>query len=103
MTEQMNQPKDKLVADIKLVIADAEKLLAEAASQTGECITDLRERMQDNLRNARHRLCELEDVMVVNTREAVKATDHYVHENPWRAVGVAAGVGLVIGLLICRR
>jgi ElaB/YqjD/DUF883 family membrane-anchored ribosome-binding protein len=103
MTDQAQQPKDRLVADLKLVIADAEELLAETASHTGECIGELRERMQDNLRNARHRLGELEDAVAVKTREAVRATDHYVHENPWKAVGMAAGAGLIIGLLISRR
>lgn len=103
MTEQAHQSKDKLVADLKVVIADAEELLAETASHTGERIGELRERMQDNLRNARHKLGELEDAVVVKTREAVKATDHYVHEHPWKAVGIAAGAGLIIGLLISRR
>ncbi|HCI13500.1 MAG TPA: DUF883 domain-containing protein, partial [Gallionellaceae bacterium] len=36
------------------------------------------------------------------TKEAAKVTDEYVHENPWKAVGIAAGVGLVIGMLISR-
>lgn len=103
MTEQKAQPKDKLVADLKVVISDAEELLAETAVHTGERISELRERMQDNLRNARHKLGELEDVVVVKTREAVKATDHYVHEHPWKSVGIAAGVGLIIGMLISRR
>lgn len=103
MTEQTHQPKDKLIADLKLVISDAEELLAETASHTGEKIGVLRERMQDNLRNARHKLGELEDAVVVKTREMAKATDHYVHEHPWKSVGVAAGVGLIIGLLISRR
>jgi len=103
MTEQAQQPKDKLVADLKAVVADAEELLVEAATHTGECMGDLRERMQDNLRNARHKLGELEDTVALKTREAVKATDHYVHDHPWKAVGIAAGVGLIIGMLISRR
>ena len=103
MTEQAQPPKDKLVADLKLVIADAEELLAETASHTGERIAELRERMQDNLRNARHKLGDLEDALLVKTREVAKATDHYVHENPWKSIGIAAGAGLIVGLLISRR
>ena len=97
------QPKDKLVADLKVVVADAEELLAATASQTGEKVAALRERMQENLRSARIRLADADAALREKTREVAKATDHYVHENPWRAIGIGAGVGLVIGLLIGRR
>ena len=103
MTEATQEPKDRLVADLKLVIADAEALLAEPASHTGDKIEALRERMQDNLRNARHKLGDLEDEMLVKTREMARATDHFVHENPWKSIGIAAGAGLIIGMLISRR
>ena len=36
-------------------------------------------------------------------KAAAKATDGYVHENPWKSVGIAAGVGLLLGMLIGRR
>jgi ElaB/YqjD/DUF883 family membrane-anchored ribosome-binding protein len=103
MTETSSVPKERLIADLKLVIADAEELLAVTASHTGERIAELRERMQDNLRNARHKLGDLEDALMVKTREVARATDHYVHEHPWKSVGMAAGVGLIVGLLISRR
>src|SRR2546430_12233220 len=49
-------------------------------------------------RSAKDRLGELQEVAVKKTRAAARATDDYVHEHPWRAIGVAAGVGVVIGL-----
>ena len=96
-------PKEKLVADLKLVVADAEELLAATASQTGEKIAELRERMQGNLRMARLKLGDAEAALREKTREVARATDNYVHENPWRSIGIAAGAGLVVGLLIGRR
>ncbi|MEY5099720.1 MAG: hypothetical protein RJA36_2439 [Pseudomonadota bacterium] len=96
-------PKDKLVADLRLVVADAEELLAATASQTGEKIAELRARMQDNLRGARIKLADAEAAVREKTRQVAKATDIYVHENPWKAIGIAAGVGVVVGLLIGRR
>lgn len=96
-------PKDKLVADLKLVVSDAEELLAATAHQTGEKIAELRERMQDNLRGARIKLADAEAAVRERTRAVAKATDNYVHENPWKAIGIAAGVGVVVGLLIGRR
>ncbi len=95
--------KEKLVADLQRVIADAEELMQATAHQTEGKIVELRERISDNLRDARHRLGDAEDAIKEKTREMARATDDYVHENPWSAIGVAAGVGLVIGLLIGRR
>ena len=96
-------PKEKLVADLKVVVTDAEELLAATASQTGEKIAELRERMQTNLRLARLKLADAEAALRESTRQVAKATDHYVHENPWKAIGIAAGAGLLVGMLIGRR
>ena len=95
--------KDKLIQDFRIVVADAEELLRATASQAGEKVTAARERIQDSLHAAKVKLAEAEDVIVQQGRLAVRVTDEYVQENPWRAVGIAAGVGLVIGLLIGRR
>jgi ElaB/YqjD/DUF883 family membrane-anchored ribosome-binding protein len=103
MTDNTLQPKDKLVADLKTVVADAEELLAATAQSTGEKMVELRERLEENLRNVRYRLADAEAALRERTREVARATDHYVHEHPWKAIGVAAGVGLLIGLLIGRR
>jgi ElaB/YqjD/DUF883 family membrane-anchored ribosome-binding protein len=103
MTDNTLQPKDKLVADLKTVVADAEELLAATAQSTGEKMVELRERLEENLRNVRYRLADAEAALRERTREVARATDHYVHEHPWKAIGVAAGFGLLVGLLIGRR
>lgn len=95
--------KEKIVQDFKTVYSDVEELLRATASQTGEKIGILRERLQEHMHKAKDRLADTKDVVVVKTKEAARATDEYVHDNPWHAVGIAAGVGLVIGLLIGRR
>jgi len=95
--------KDKLVADLKIVVADAEELLRATASQAGEKVGVARERIQASLASARVKLVEAERALAERTREAAKVADEYVHENPWQAVGIAAAVGLVLGVLISRR
>jgi ElaB/YqjD/DUF883 family membrane-anchored ribosome-binding protein len=95
--------KDKLIQDFKIVVADAEELLKATASQAGEKVSAARERVQDSLHQAKVKLAEVEDVIVQQSKLAARATEAYVQENPWRAVGIAAGVGLIIGLLIGRR
>jgi ElaB/YqjD/DUF883 family membrane-anchored ribosome-binding protein len=95
--------KDKLVADVKLVIADAEELLRATAGQAGEKIAEIRATATDRIAGAKIRLAELESVMVDKAKLAGRAADDYVHDNPWRSVGIAAGIGLIAGLLIGRR
>ena len=95
--------KDKLVADLKVVVADAEELLRATASQAGEKVSAARERIQASLATAKVKLTDAERVVVDKTKDAAKATDEYVKDNPWQAVGIAAAAGLVLGVLISRR
>src|SRR4029077_10277569 len=95
--------KDKLVADLKLVVSDAEELLRATASQAGEKAVAARERIQVSLANAKVKLSEAERAAVERAKVAAKATDEYVHDHPWHAVGIAAAAGIVLGLLLGRR
>lgn len=95
--------RDKLVQDMRVVIADAEDLLRATANQAGEKIAVARERIQDSLHQAKVKLAEAEALVTERARQAARYTDEYVHENPWRAIGAAAGIGLLLGLLIGRR
>ena len=103
MPHETTVTKEKLVEDLKIVIADAEVLLRATASQAGEKISAAREKVQDSLDRARAGLGNIEEVVIDTGMQAARATDEYVHEHPWRAVGIAAAVGLVIGMLISRR
>ena len=95
--------KDKFVADLKVLVADSEELLRASAGQAGEKIAAARERIQISLATAKVKLADAERIVKEKTKVAAKATDEYVHDNPWQAVGIAAGVGLLLGLLIGRR
>jgi len=95
--------KQKLVQDLQRVITDAEELLHATAGQTESKVVEMRERIRENLVAARHKLLDIEDTIKVKTKEVARATDDYVHEHPWKAIGAAAGAGLIIGLLIGRR
>ena len=102
-SELSTASKDKLVSDMRIVVADAEELLRATAGVAGEKMGDLRERIGESLRDAKLRLADAEVAMVDRTKAAARATDDFVHENPWRAVGVAAFVGLLLGAIISRR
>ncbi|HXU94472.1 MAG TPA: DUF883 family protein [Gallionella sp.] len=94
--------KERLMQDLRVVVADAEELLRATAGQAGDKVASARERIQESLVTARERLASAEQAVVEKTRQAAKATDEYVHENPWKSIGVAAGAGLIIGMLISR-
>lgn len=95
--------KEKLAADMKVVIADAEELLRATASQAGEKVAAARVRIQDSMESAKQKLAEMSEAGVVKAKEVARATDDYVHDHPWRAVGIGALAGLVIGMLISRK
>lgn len=95
--------KEQLVNDFKVVVADAEALLKATAGQGGEALAAARARAEESLAAAKAKMSEVQAALVVKTKAAAKATDEYVHMHPWKAIGAAAGIGLVIGLLIGRR
>lgn len=103
MTPDSAVTKEKLVQDLKIVISDAEELLRATASQAGEKVSAAREKIQESLNRAKVKLADVEDVIIDKSKQAARATDEYVHDHPWRAVGIAAGIGFIIGLLISRR
>ena len=94
---------DKFVSDMNTVMADAEELLRATASAAGEKVSAARVKMEDSLRTARVKVAEAQEVVVDKAKAAAQATDDYVHAHPWKAVGTAAAVGVIIGMLIARR
>lgn len=94
--------KEKLMQDFRVVVADAEELLRATAGVANEKVSAARERIQENLAAAKARLASAEEALVEKTKEAARVTDEYVHENPWKAIGVAASVGVIVGMLISR-
>lgn len=95
--------RDQLVTDMKAVMADAETLLKATAGETGERIAAARSRAEVSLKAARARLAGMDTAVREHARDAAKAADDLVHQNPWGAIGVAAVAGVVIGVLISRR
>ena len=83
---------EKLVQDLHTVVTDAEELLKATAGQTGERIEKVRSRAEQSVRDARARL-----------EAAGRDVSDKVQENPWTAVGIAAGAGLIAGILLSSR
>lgn len=102
-TELQIVTREKLIADMRNVLADSEQLLKAVVGQSGEKLAALQPRIEQNLRNAKARLDELEQIASERAREAAQAADAYVHEHPWKVAGFTALLGMAIGMLISRR
>jgi ElaB/YqjD/DUF883 family membrane-anchored ribosome-binding protein len=88
----MERATDKLVQDLRTVVADAEDLIKATAGQTGERIEEVRARAEESVRSARARV-----------QAAAQELNGQVRDNPWTALGIAAGVGLVVGVMLARK
>jgi ElaB/YqjD/DUF883 family membrane-anchored ribosome-binding protein len=99
----MNLSRESLLDDFSTMLTEAEELLRRAGNETGERAKDLRAQVEAKLLAAKLRLQELEGEAMDHAKAAARFTDDYVHDNPWPAIGVAAGVGFLLGLLISRR
>lgn len=93
----------KIADEFATAMSEAQEMLQRAASETGDKARDLRSQVENKLLHAKLRLQELEGEAVDRAKNAARATDNYVHDHPWQAVGVAAIVGFVVGLLMNRR
>jgi ElaB/YqjD/DUF883 family membrane-anchored ribosome-binding protein len=95
--------KKQLAKDFQAVVDDAEDLLRHAARSTGEGYDEARGRLEQALKAARVELKAMEDAVADGAKRAARATDGYVHEHPWESIGIGAGIGLLLGMLIARR
>jgi ElaB/YqjD/DUF883 family membrane-anchored ribosome-binding protein len=105
----MNQETDvatskaQLIEDFGKVVADTEALLRSIAEVGGEKAATLRGSVEANLNAAKARLRDLQGTAAETASAAFEEADDYVRENPWAAVGIAAAVGVVIGLMLGSR
>ena len=99
----MNPQTERLVTDVKVLVNDTEELVKATAAQAGEKIVEIRNRARDAANNLRPQLAKIEAEVTTKAKSTATAADTYIRENPWAAIGVSTGIGLVIGLLIGRR
>jgi ElaB/YqjD/DUF883 family membrane-anchored ribosome-binding protein len=90
----------KLLEDLQAVVTDAEELLKATAGHAGDKVQEVRARAEESLSAARERLDDMREDALEHARELVTSGEEYVRRNPWQAVGIAAGAGLVVGLLV---
>ena len=102
-SEKQVNAQEKLLGSLKAALDEAENFLREASLTTGDRATELRDRALDSLKNTRESFHQAQDDLLRKGRKVVRETDDYVHDNPWQAIAIAGGVGLLLGLLLSRR
>lgn len=102
-TQTLKDSQNRLRRDVHAVVDDAEALLRHAVRDAGEGYDDARGRLERSLKTARAELEGIEQAVLDNARRAKEATDEYVHQHPWQSMGIGAGVGLLLGMLISRK
>ncbi|HET7200334.1 MAG TPA: DUF883 family protein [Burkholderiales bacterium] len=94
---------EKLAADFRVVLDDAEALLRATVGEAGETAAAARVKMRETIESAKLKLGPLGEEAVEQARESLRAADGYVREHPWHAVGIAVLAGVALGLLVSRR
>jgi len=103
MAKDVSAAREQLLRDFNQVVSDTEELLRSLASVGGEKAAAARESVEENLATAKKRLRDLQGSAVERATDAARATDDYVHENPWQVIAIAAGVGVLVGLVLNSR
>ena len=100
---KFTQGGTRMAADTGTVIADGKRLLEAAADVSGEGVAVARGTFEEKFANARAKLTDTSRTAIEKTRESAATIDAYVHHSPWKAIGVAAAAGMLIGILVARR
>lgn len=93
---------DKVMADLRVLAADMEQLLKATAGQTGQQVAQIRAKAEESLATVKARVADLQHEALARTRRVGRATDDYLHANPWQAMAIGALAGLVLGFALTR-
>lgn len=90
-------------SEIKSLIADVEDLVAKIANLNDADVVRVRGKVQRAIDSAKESIAEGADTLRQQAQRAAGTADDYVRDSPWQAVGIAALVGVLIGLVATRR
>lgn len=94
----MQNETDKLMKDLRLVAQDAEDLIRATAGEVNEKTKQARARLMQTLEKAKATGHELQ----LKAAEKVKVADEVIREHPYESLGVAFGLGLLLGVIVNR-
>jgi ElaB/YqjD/DUF883 family membrane-anchored ribosome-binding protein len=101
-TVQMSLGRQKIIEDIKVLLNDSEELVRLSASLPAEGVDALRTRLREHADAARNALEAAQSTAQERYRASLDGTVQYTRDNPWQALGIAAGIGFLAGILVSR-
>ncbi len=101
--DAMHHPEENLMNELKRVLHAAEEFAEATARDSGEKLGEARKQFSATLKDAHRYLGDAESMVRAKTKAAAATTDTYIRGNPWKSVGIGAGIGVILGLLIGRR
>ena len=93
---------DQLIGEFKALMHDAEALIHGTEGHLDGALGTIRSKAAETLADLKEKIEDYEDVITDKAKAVAQDADNFVHRNPWEAVGVAAGLGLLIGIFIRR-
>ena len=99
----MDSKVENIADDMKKLQKDTKALAREAQAEAYEKTGELSKKCADFFNSAMAAAREVPTVAAARTKEVAATTDDYVHQNPWRAVAISAGIGLLAGFLFSSR
>lgn len=91
-----------LIEEFRTLIGDTERLLKHTQETAGEQTEELRSKINANIARAREALTAQEGSLRDQSQAAIQCTEEYVQTHPWQSIGIAAGVGFLLGLITRR-
>jgi ElaB/YqjD/DUF883 family membrane-anchored ribosome-binding protein len=103
LSDGVNDVKAAATSEIRNLIADVEDLMARIADLKDADVVRVRSKVQRAIDATKQNLAEGADAIRQHAQSVASTTDDFVRDNPWQAVGIAALVGAVVGILATRR
>ena len=93
-------PRERLVSDVKLLLADTEEFLLAVGAESKDKIAGIRPRLEAALQRARTQAVEVERAVQARAWEGTRSAEAYAIDHPWQTAGVAAAIGATVGAII---
>ncbi len=95
--------RERVLRDLKTLARDSEALLKATAGDLGEKAGEARRRLAGALERARATYAELQEQTIASAKAAAKKADTVIRDHPYESVGIAFGIGVLLGVLVSRK
>ena len=103
MSKEFDKKREALLEELNEILNNAEELFNEKTEAGADELKKLKKRLSSQVQNAKSQFNSLQDEAVEKTKQAIKHTDELVQNNPYKAIGVAGVIGLLLGVLISKK